>query len=1294
MLSIIILTQFTIPYDRRVFVDAEGEFVIYTRYFQGTLVSIDTVRTISDFLSLGLYARNRDLLFKELKQDMVQSGGYGNKGLFGTFEIPLPKGGFGDFMGETGKLDVGGHVKITLGGSETFVSNVPGAIQPSLWPELEMNQEMVINLDGQVGDRVRVFIDHNSERISESQNKITVTYQGREDEIIQEIEGGDTELRIPATTYTGDIPSHRGLFGIKSKVRFGPLDIVAIASNEQTSHQEIDIEGIVQAQADSVWSREYQKRRFFWLGTHDLIDQQSLEIYIDDNNYQNNNTSGITYFGVAYADTNGDDIIPDDTLQSEVGYFTLHYLHDDYVFLPGMNIIELTYGLQKGVEVLGVKYDVVDSLGNVVRSVGSLIDTTIMLKLICPKDPDTLSATWDLELKNYYQVVAPGTRLDSLRIFYITTGGQHMDRTNAGDTYLEVLRLDQNSDGLVDDYSLGGYGFDPGRGLIIFPDALPFALDTLDDPDYEIYRNPYYMQGRGKYYLYKKTIEARPVFDLPPNVVDVKVYVDGVEQAEGIDYYVNFDEMRLEFKKILPPTARVKIHVEYAPFFSAAQKSLIGMRATLRPLGDVSLGSSFFYRTESYPTDRVRLREEPFNRVVWEGDFAVPQSLPFLTKVVDWLPLVETEVESKLNVNFEGALSFSNLNSEGEVFLDDLESATIVTNMVPIMWIDWGLSSQPVGLDINNFASERIVWYNPRGDERLQVDDIYVDPLDPNEIADVLKVVFTPDNMSSFAGLMQYIYSENFEDCENLEMIINGTGGRIHIDLAQEMREDQLRRNVNYELVGSNILEDEDIDRNGTWNESTEDTGLDGVFGADGDNVPGDDGNDDFDENGLTGGINGTERNRLWSTEDIDRNGILNSDNIYYSYSISLDADSFLVPDAGLQPGWKMFRIPIKDSLAQDTVFGQPDWRRIKYVRIWLDGFAQAETLLIYRLYAAGSRWKNLGIEGDLSTSDPSETFTVTPVNTKTHSYYVSPYGTERDPLTGQIKSEGALELLLENIKGGHTCVTRRNTDANEDYRAYDTLTFYLNARQSNPLISFRIGRDSLNYYEYRTEYNNGAMIAAGHGWRLFTVSLRRFLELKQETQGQGSNSDSFYTVVGNPSLSINQFFELTITNQNPTALSDTIWFNDIKLIAPQTEIGRIIRANSSVNFADLATVNFSFAESNGRFKRLSESKEISLSSAGRNYVVNTNIALHKLFFNRWGFNIPLGISYRNTEQRPRFAYFANDLELTGAELERQKSTNVMNSYAISISKTGSRLWILKHTLDRLAFDHTRSTSA
>ena len=1287
LLLIILFGQFTSPYETRVFLDADGQFLIYTRYYQDNLISIDSIRSVDDYLDTGLQARNLNLLLEELKKDMLQEGGYASKGLFGTFEIPLPRGGFSDFMGETGKLDVGGYVKITLGGSETFVSNVPGESQPSLLPELEMKQEMAISLDGQVGDRMRVYLDHNSERINESQNKITVTYMGREDDIIQEVEGGDTQLDIPATNYTGDIPSHSGLFGIKSTAKLGPLDLVAIASNEQTQTQEIEIEGSIQATYDTLWAKYYERRRFFWLGTTDSIDMQTLEVYVDDNNAQNNN-QGITYYGEAFLDTT-DDNVPDDTSNPtnyKEGHFTykLEGSVDFYRYIPGANIIELNYKLSDGY-VLGVKYTKYVN-GQPVQ-IGKLENDTIHLKLICPEQVDTLSYTWQYERKNYYQVVSPGSRLDSLRIYYVPSGGQHKDKQGSA-PYLELLGLDtQPKDGKVDENRV----WFPSRGLLIFPEDQPFASENLDDPDPEIYTNPY-MQTKGKYYIYKKTVEAKPVYTLPDNIVRVWVYIDDILQDSITDYHVDYDEGILEFKKPIAPTSKVRIKTEYAPFFSAAQKSLVGVRGSLRPFGDALLGSSFFYRTESYPAEHIRLREEPFNRMVWEVDFRIPQKLPFLTNFVDALPLVETETESKLDLNFETAYSFSDLNSSGEVWLDDLESTTILTNDVSISKSSWVLCSKPVAMDTSYFALDRLIWYNPQDQDRLQASDIYVDPIDPNEIADVLKIIYTPriNSDTSFAGLTQYMFSENLDENENLEIIIKGDGGRVHVDVAQEIDEDQLRRDKNGNLIGFGTLEDEDQNpANGIWTELDEDTGLDGIFGADTANVTGDDGNDDYKEKDYTGGINGTEGNRLWDTEDIDHNGIRNNENRYYSYSVHLDSTKFLVQEAGLHNGWKLFRISIKDSLLWDTVINQPDWHNIKYIRIWFDEFTNTETLFVYKLGTTGSRWKNYGIEGDKTAPDSTEIFTITPVNTKTHPYYKPPYPTEKDPLTGETKSEGGLELRIENVKEGHTCIAHRRTDDYEDYRSYDTLTFYIHAH-FNPMIAVRIGSDSANYYEYRTEYESSGT-EGFNDYRLFYVSLQRFTELKKLSQGDSIVSESGYTVVGNPSLAGNEFLELRIENQFVTPLNDTIWFNDVKLVSPKTEVGRILWGIGSINFADLASVSFSYNESNGRFKRLTDPKDISTESAKRSYSIGSTVSLHKFLPESWGFNIPVSFNYNKFTSDPRYSYRANDIELTEDERIEQQTIKKGKSYTIHISKSNSKNWFLKHTLDGLSFDHSRS---
>lgn len=1291
ILSIILFTQFPTPYETKVFLDVDGNFLIFARYYQGELISIDSVKSVYDYLDDGIMAHNRDLLLQELKKDLLQQGGYASEGLFGTFEIPLPKGGFSDFMGETGKLDVGGYVKITLGGSETFISGMPEGQGPSLLPELEMKQEMAINLDGQVGDRMEVYIDHNSERVNETQNKITVTYKGREDEIIQEIEGGDTELSIPATTYTGDIPSHKGLFGIKSQAKLGPLDLVAIASKEQTQTQELEIEGSIQAQSDSLWAKYYERRRFFELEPQNGTIKK-LEVYVEDNNAQNNN-QGITYYGWAYLDSL-DDNIPDDTLNptnKREGYFTLKREGpgEYYRWIPGDDIIELNYSLPT-YYVLGVWY--VTTQGDTVGRKPNAQDSTIQLKLICPEQLDTTSYTKNYEQKNYYQIVSPGSRLDSLRIYYITTSGEHKDRQ--GDIpFIEILELDKNpKDGMVDENQV----YLSDRGLLRFPSSEPFADDTLDDPDPEIYTNPW-MQGQGKYYIYTKTMEAKPVYMLPENVETVYVYVDDRIQEPEVDYHVDYESGKLEFMKPILPSQIVRIKVEYAPFFSAAEKSLVGLRGSVRPFGDASLGSSFFYRTESYPAEHIRLREEPFNRMIWEVDFAYPQEIPFMTKMVDWLPLIETEAESRMDINCEGAYSFSNLNARGEVFLDDLESSTVISNDVSISRASWVLCSKPVGMEDTNFVQRRIIWFNLEDEERLQADDIYEKPLDENEICDVLKIIFKPDDDSSFGGLTQYIYGENFDEIENLELIIKGGGGRMHVDFAQEINEDQLRRDKNGVLVGQGIKEDEDNNRNGVWMQKDEDTGLDGKYGDDDSNIAGDDGNDDWQSKDYTGGINGTEKNSLWDTEDIDRNGLLNSENRYYSYSIDLDdtdTTGFYIAEAGLKSGWKMFRVPIKDSTKWDTVTGQPDWHDIKYVRIWFDHFANTETLLIYKLSATGSRWKNYGIVTDEPVTIPTdEVFTLTPVNTKTHSYYKSPYPPEYDEF-GQIKTEGGLEFRLKNILQGHTCVAHRRTDDNEDYRAYDTLTFYFYTHISNPLISIRIGSDTLNYYEYTTEYNTGT--EGYNDYHLFKISMKRFLDLKntrENPQDTVTISDSVYTVVGTPSLSINQFFEVRLRNQYVTPISDTIWFNDVKLVSPQTEIGKIFRGNGSVSFADFASLSFAYDESNGRFRRLSEPKDISTQSASRGHAVSSNVSLNKFLPEDWSFNIPVGLSYRKTVHEPRYSCFADDIEVTGEEREEQKSRAIMKSYTLHVSKSNSRNWFLKNSLDRLAFDHDRSQS-
>ncbi|MEO0128945.1 MAG: hypothetical protein ABIL02_01760 [candidate division WOR-3 bacterium] len=1290
---ILLINQFTLPYEIKTFVTSDIQYIIYTRFYQEELISIDSIVPLPTYLSAGLKKKNQKSLLKELQSDLIKKGGYANKGLFGTFEVPLPKGGFSDFMGETGKLDVGGYIKITLGGTETFYSNLPADQQrTSLLPELKMEQEMAVNLDGEVGDRMKVFIDHNSTRVDENENKIRVTYKGKEDEILQELEGGDTQLSIPGTSYTGDIPSHQGLFGLKSTAKLGPVDIVAIASREQTQFSEQEITGGAESMPDTIWARDYQKRQFFWLGTSDSIIE--LRVYIDDGNPANNN-NGITRYAYAYLDLN-DDNIPEDSTEKEEGFFTLKYEgpDQDYQFFGRrVNIIELKNSLYNNIEALGVYYRKINSQGKE-DTVGFIGSDTFRLKLICPRTFRPTSLTWKYyELKNYYRIGGPGGMVDTIRIYHNVANGIDED-IYQNRTLLSILGLDNDNNNVVDPYN--GYGgFDFNRGLLIFPEPTPFVNNNLPEPDSEVYTNPYYTIGPDKYYIYTKSVQVKRIFNIPFNSKRVKVYINDV-LIDSTQYVVNYDEGKLEFLRPLSVTDRIRIQAEYTTLFSASQKSLIGLRANSKIFGEGNLGSSFFYRTESYqtaPYEHIRLNEEPYNRMVWEADFALPGKIPYLTELIDNLPLIQTEAESKFNINFEGAYSFSNINSQNAVYLDDFE-ATTINHSVTLTKNYWHLCSKPVNQDTGNFAKKRIIWYNPPSRNVFKMEDIYNNPTDPKAIAEVLQIQFTPDNPQSFAGLTQYITNTNLDECENIELIVNGTGGKIHIEIAEEISEDQLRRNKKGELVGLNTFEDEDnAPRNFSWDAVNEDRGLDNVAGKDAQNVSGDDGNDDYIDEDYSGGINGTEGNRIWDTEDIDRNGIFNlNSNIYHSFSVHLDSTRFLV-EGGLKDGWKMFRIPLKDSLARDTAFGTINWQNIKFVRIWFDNFSKTEVIYIHKLSLTGSRWKNYGIiaSDSLYPVDTTEKFVITPVNTETHTYYQPPYPLPIDPITGKTINEGGLEFNLLNVKENHTCIAYRRIETQEDYRSYDTLVFYFRTLHSNPEIALRFGSDS-NYYEYKTNYETGVL--GYNNWRKYTVILANFPELKKKTGGIGKFTEGSYTVSGNPSLETNRFFEIRITNKFATSLTDTMWFNDIKLTSPKYEIGRIFRSNGSLNIADLSSIIFAYSESNGKFKRLSESKNISTSGPGRDYGINSMISLDKILPTTWGFSIPLGLSYNKNIQEPRYSStIASDIELDDSSRTLEKSMSTVRGYNISLSKTGSRNWLMKQTLDNLRFSNDRTIS-
>ena len=83
--------------------------------------------------------------------------------------------------------------------------------------------------------------------------------------------------------------------------------------------------------------------------------------------------------------------------------------------------------------------------------------------------------------------------------------------------------------------------------------------------------------------------------------------------------------------------------------------------------------------TERPYTQKINTGEEPISNTIWGLDANYQTEAPWLTKVVDWIPLIETKAKSRLIATAEFAHLIPGhhkaVGDEGVSYIDDFESS-------------------------------------------------------------------------------------------------------------------------------------------------------------------------------------------------------------------------------------------------------------------------------------------------------------------------------------------------------------------------------------------------------------------------------------------------------------------------------------------------------------------------------------------------------------------------------------------------------------------------------------------
>jgi Motility related/secretion protein len=659
------------------------------------------------------------------------------------FEIPVkfPKA-VSSVIGQGVNINVSGRESISFSGESNIpIKALPTEVGgPQTFPDLDMRQQLQINLDGQIGEKINVQVQHDSETSTPLANRIRLGYKGFEDEIIQKVEIGNTSLVLPGNQFVTFGGRQQGLFGAKVEGKAGKLDFSAVMSKQEGRTDRSTFIGSGSENKQVISDRGYEKNRIFNVtgegGRRIYRSIDSIAVFWADDILTNDNEFGAL---VARAHLDGD---PSRPAEATPGRFEQKIEGVDYE-------VNLTTGqlyMRSAVPeeyTLGVYYVLSGSEPIEQRRVGSRPATedaapagpdTTILKLIRPENPapgvsqaedqtdrnTIFRETWQYQLRNYYDLHASGIQPDGFRVRILkrNSGQEDADiQQPDGTTFLRVLGLDNQGTTLNsppddqidvlyencnDSLPLTDvYLVDYENGFLIFPGEQPFdpvpgqeevacnSNVTLLERNPTIYNKRYRDQkSSDEKYVIEVISRSAGQSQLSlgkSNILEGSEVVRLGDRVlvRGTDYTIQYEIGLIQF--ILPeardPNARISVDFEYAPFLAQQQKSLFGVAGTYKFSPSTEVSGIWLYENSSTPYKRPRIGQEPSRAIV--GGFAGQwrSEANFLSELVDKLPYVEAGRGSNVAVNGEIATSIPNPNTRNNIYVDDMEGTEENSNL-------------------------------------------------------------------------------------------------------------------------------------------------------------------------------------------------------------------------------------------------------------------------------------------------------------------------------------------------------------------------------------------------------------------------------------------------------------------------------------------------------------------------------------------------------------------------------------------------------------------------------------
>ncbi len=819
-----------------------------------------------------------------------------------------------------------------------------------------------------------------------------------------------------------------------------------------------------------------------------------------------------------------------------------------------------------------------------------------------------------------------------------------------------------------------------------------------------------------------------------------------------IDYLFGEVTLKGDAAANISPDSQIGVNYQYAPFLGGGNSSLLGLNLSYALGQNSRMSTTWLYESNQVVGHKAKLGSEPSRTLVGNvnGQFMVMPGL--LTSIANLLSRHDSDRESSVRLSGEYAVSIPNPNTFDQVYVEDYEGIDS-SDLMPISRLSWNASSAPAHgeglvvlpsdpryadnaylLDHDYQPEGRLEtrWFLPKNATLRRHLNPDLKEAEARESQQVLQIFLSSEGETwtgdHWGGVMRGLGSSGIDltKAQFLEFWVNdyrhealGTerSGTLHFDFGYISEDFYWPESGGTLETGTFQKEDGILPGevpNSLWT-IDEDVGLGNDADADRYDAEYVSSTDPFPH------INGTRENNREDSEDLNGNTTFDRQNGFFTISVSM-TDSALVDVLRDYPAdqvddnltenlaWRKYRIRLSDALSVVPAGGpSPYLGAVSHMRIWFEDDTPAPDLVARNLQLSeikflGSRWEREGIRKVPVPEAPEEVllqptdlpagdiFFIGEVNNKENPDYTPPFSLHVENKIPE--KETSLVVDYQNLDHQHLVrASRLVSTRGDDYTQYERLVFYAyNPRfeQADMEIFYRVGADTLNFYEINYRFDDSA--GARTGWREFTLDLAELSNAKLaprdpvsgwiETQVDDAVADRSYRVrvVGAPDLRRVKRLYLGVRNTDQTTpASGYFYFNDVRLREVKKDIGHAERVAVSVNMADVIKVDFDWARRDAEFHGLNQS--VGQGFTNENWNFSTSFKLDD-FVPLLGFKMPVSLGKQQGVKRPK--YLTNsDIEIIDEQLRvEQSSTDRRENFSVRLFHAPSKFALFRYLID------------